>query len=153
MAGAGGPVAGADPGPEDGFMRLACFDPATGQEVGDYTAISRALDESQGLRADAERRADERPGLRDAARAEEAGPRGGGPARRRTPRREQARADAERRARRCRPADAERARADAERARADAERRAQADATALAEALARIRELEARTDRSGRMGP
>ena len=42
--------------PEDGFIRLACFDPATGQEIGDYAAIRRALDASQGLLADAERR-------------------------------------------------------------------------------------------------
>ena len=33
--------------PQGGFMRLACYDPATGEEVGDYTAISRALAESQ----------------------------------------------------------------------------------------------------------
>ncbi len=33
--------------PQGGFMRLACYDPETGAEVGDYTAISRALAESQ----------------------------------------------------------------------------------------------------------
>jgi colicin import membrane protein len=34
-----------------GFNRLACFDPETGEEVGDYTAISEALAESQALAA------------------------------------------------------------------------------------------------------
>jgi hypothetical protein len=32
---------------QGGFMRLACYDPETGAEVGDYPAISRALAESQ----------------------------------------------------------------------------------------------------------
>jgi len=41
-----------------GFNRLACFDPGTRQEVGDYTAISEALAESQAL-AVAEARARE----------------------------------------------------------------------------------------------
>ena len=27
-----------------GYDRLACFDPATGEEIGDYTAISQALE-------------------------------------------------------------------------------------------------------------
>ena len=33
-----------------GYDRLACFDPATGEEIGDYTAISQALEaaETQG---------------------------------------------------------------------------------------------------------
>lgn len=42
-----------------GFMRLACYDPKTGQEVGDYTAVSQALAESERQREAAERRADE----------------------------------------------------------------------------------------------
>jgi colicin import membrane protein len=42
-----------------GFMRLACYDPETGQEVGDYTAISQALAESERQREAAERRAAE----------------------------------------------------------------------------------------------
>lgn len=33
--------------PQGGFLRLACFDPVTGQEVGDYSAISRALTDAQ----------------------------------------------------------------------------------------------------------
>ncbi len=32
---------------QGGFMRLAFYDPATGEEVGDYTAMSRTLAESQ----------------------------------------------------------------------------------------------------------
>ncbi len=56
--------------PEDGFIRLACFDRVTGREVGDYAAIWRALNESQALRADAERRAEEEAQARaDAERA------------------------------------------------------------------------------------
>ena len=39
-----------------GFLRLACFDPETGQEVGDYRAISRALEEERRAR-EAEARA------------------------------------------------------------------------------------------------
>jgi Uma2 family endonuclease len=53
--------------PQGGFMRLACFDPDTGEEVGDYTEISRALAEAQRLleeesraRDEAERRAQAR---------------------------------------------------------------------------------------------
>ena len=41
-----------------GFVRLACFDPATGQELGDYTAISQALAESEHQLAKAEARAE-----------------------------------------------------------------------------------------------
>ncbi len=37
-----------------GFMRLACYDPQTGQELGDYTEVSRALAEAE-QRAEAER--------------------------------------------------------------------------------------------------
>lgn len=40
--------------PRGGYMRLACFDPETGAEVGDYTAISQALDEALRLREEAE---------------------------------------------------------------------------------------------------
>ena len=53
-----------------GFMRLACYDPATGAEVGDYTAISRALDEEARARGRAERRA--RSEAKARARAERA---------------------------------------------------------------------------------
>jgi Uma2 family endonuclease len=41
--------------PSGGFMRLACFDPDTGEEVGDYAAISRALAESERLREEESR--------------------------------------------------------------------------------------------------
>jgi hypothetical protein len=41
--------------PLGGFMRLACFDPDTNEEIGDYTAISRALIEAERARAEAER--------------------------------------------------------------------------------------------------
>jgi colicin import membrane protein len=41
---------------QGGFMRLACYDPATGEEVGDYTAISRALAESQERLAESQER-------------------------------------------------------------------------------------------------
>jgi hypothetical protein len=111
-----------------GFLRLACYDPETDQEIGDYRAISRALAAEAQARARAERRA--RSEAKARARAEE-----------RALREAEARADAERRARE-----------EAE-ARADAERRAEADARALADALARIRELEAQAKRSGRRRP
>jgi hypothetical protein len=42
----------------DALVRLACFDPNTGQELGDYTAISEALSESEQRRAEAEARAE-----------------------------------------------------------------------------------------------
>lgn len=41
-----------------GFIRPACFDPATGQELGVYTAISQAFAESEHQRAQAEARAE-----------------------------------------------------------------------------------------------
>jgi hypothetical protein len=49
-----------------GYDRLACFDPATGEEIGNYTAISQALEDaetraaeiSQALEAEAHARAD-----------------------------------------------------------------------------------------------
>jgi hypothetical protein len=79
-----------------GFQRLACYDPETGQEIGDYRAISRALEE--------ERR----------ARAVEAR------AREQAERRARSEAKARARAERARDAEA-RARAEAERAREEAE--------------------------------
>ena len=42
---------------QGGFNRLACFDPETGAEVGDYTAISQALAEAEARAAGAEARA------------------------------------------------------------------------------------------------
>jgi colicin import membrane protein len=50
-----------------GFNRLACFDPETGEEVGDYTAISEALVESQALVAAATQARSEAERGRDAA--------------------------------------------------------------------------------------
>ncbi len=41
-----------------GYDRLACFDPETGEEIGDYTAISQALEAAARARADAETRAE-----------------------------------------------------------------------------------------------
>ncbi len=41
-----------------GYDRLACFDPATGEEIGDYTAISQALEAAAQARAEAETRAE-----------------------------------------------------------------------------------------------
>ncbi len=32
-------------------MRLSCYDPATGKEIGHYTAISRAFEEERRARA------------------------------------------------------------------------------------------------------
>jgi colicin import membrane protein len=40
-----------------GYDRLACFDPATNEEIGDYTAISQALEAEARARAEAETRA------------------------------------------------------------------------------------------------
>jgi hypothetical protein len=41
-----------------GIVRLACFDPDTSQELGDYTAISQELAESEHRRVEAEARAE-----------------------------------------------------------------------------------------------
>jgi hypothetical protein len=41
-----------------GHERLACFDPETGQELGNYAAISQKLAESEHHRAEAEARAE-----------------------------------------------------------------------------------------------
>jgi Uma2 family endonuclease len=38
-----------------GYIRIACFDAETGQEVGDYAAVERALEEEKTARAQAER--------------------------------------------------------------------------------------------------
>ncbi len=42
---------------QGGYTRLACFDPDTGQELGDLTAVSEDLDRSEQLRQEAEARA------------------------------------------------------------------------------------------------
>ena len=95
-----------------GYDRLACFDPETGEEIGDYTAISQALEAEAQARADAETRAAE---INQALEAEA-----------------QARADAETRA-----AEIDQALEAEAQARADAETRA-----ALAEARIRALEAE-----------
>ena len=65
-----------------GFVRLACFDPDTGEELGDYTAISQALAASEHRRAEVEARAEAelrhaQAEARARAKAEELRPRGG----------------------------------------------------------------------------
>jgi Uma2 family endonuclease len=114
--------------PRGGFDRLACYDPETGQELGDYTAVVQALAE-----------AEERAAAEERARAEET----------------QARAAAEERAAaeaQARTAAEERAAAEA-RARAAAEEWAAAEARARTAAEQRIRELEAEVKRRRGRGP
>ena len=57
-----------------GFMRLVCYDPETDQEIGDYRAISRALEEEARARRRAERarRRAERQALAETRAREEA---------------------------------------------------------------------------------
>ena len=103
-----------------GGERLACFDPTTGEEIGDYTAVTRTAAEAK-ARAEAEARARADAEMRaetEAARAET----------------EAARAHAEARAR----ARAE-TRAQVADARAEAEARARADAEIRAETEAALR--------------
>ena len=103
--------------------RAACFDPATGREIGDYLAIRRALDAEAQARADAEARTAIEVAARAAAdaRAAEADARAAAEA--------QARADAD------------------ARATAEAEARSAADARA-AELEARLRQMEAELRRA-----
>jgi hypothetical protein len=115
-----------------GFMRLACYDPATGEEVGDYTAISRALEEERRARA-AEARARERAERR--ARSE---------ARARARAEQRARSETEARAQA-----EERARSEAEARGAEARARAEAE-RARDEAEATIRRLRAELARARR---
>jgi colicin import membrane protein len=110
--------------PRGGYWRVACFDPETGREVGDYVAVTRALEAEIEARAAAEARADAEAEAR--AQAEQ-------------------RADAEAEARAQAQAEA---RAQAQ-ARAQAEQRADAEAEARTRAEVRIRELEARLNGSG----
>jgi colicin import membrane protein len=44
--------------PQGGYTRLACFDPDTGKELGDLTAVSEDLDRSEQIRQEAEARAE-----------------------------------------------------------------------------------------------
>ena len=120
---------------QGGFMRLAFYDPATGEEVGDYTAISRTLAESQERLAEEARsreRAERR--ARSEAKAGE-GRRPSRPARRPS-----------------RPAKPRPSREEAEgRALAEARARVQAE-RAREEAEAKIRALQAELERSRRPG-
>ena len=59
LAGADRSLAGIAPEARLGYDRLACFDPATGEKIGDYTAISQALEAAARARADAETHAAE----------------------------------------------------------------------------------------------
>ncbi len=99
--------------------RLACYDGETGEEVGDYQAITRALEAALAERMESEERA------RDELEA-----------------RRQAEALAELEARRA--AKEAEARAEAEARRTEAEARAEAEALARTEAEARRAEAEAR---------
>jgi colicin import membrane protein len=110
-------------GPRPGFERVACFN-EQGEEIGDYTAVTRALVAEAEARAQAERRADEEAQAR--AQAE-----------RRADEEAQARAQAEHRA----AGEAE--------ARRQAEHRAAGEAEARRQAEARLRELEAIIQRLG----
>jgi Uma2 family endonuclease len=104
--------------------RLACFDAETGQEIGDYQAISQALVEAE-ARAQAEARERKHAEARAESEARE---------------RKQAEARAESEARERKEAET-RAQAEAH-ARAQAESRAEAEVNARAQAEARIHELE-----------
>ena len=123
---------------QGGFMRLAFYDPATGEEVGDYTAISRTLAESQERLAEevrsrerAERRARSEARLAKAEQRAKA---------------EQAR---EGRAGRAKPRPSPRGGRGA--ALAEARARVQAE-RAREEAEAKIRALQAELERSRRPG-
>ena len=118
------------------YERVACYDPGSGEELGDYTAVSQALALEKEARAQAEARAEVEAEAREQAEFRVAAE---------VAAREQAelRAAAEAAARE----QAElRAAAEAE-ARAQTEARAQAEAEARAQAEARIRELEAAMQR------
>ncbi len=139
-----------------GFNRLACFDPETGEEVGDYTAISEALAESQALaaaeaqaRTEAERDRAEAQALAAAeAQARTEAERDRAEAQALAAAEAQARTEAERdraEAQALAAAEAQ-ARTEAERNRAEAER-------GRAEAEERIRQLEAQLKRSRRRNP
>ncbi len=109
--------------------RVAILDAATGQEIGDYGAITRALEAEVRAREAAEQRAREQAQVRKEA--------------------EHARAAAEQREReqaQAREA-AERSRAEAEQARAEAEHRAQEQAQATLAMEDRLKELEAQLQR------
>jgi Uma2 family endonuclease len=117
--------------PHGDFDRLACFDAETGAEVGDYTAVSRALEEATAAQAQAEARAEA-----EARRAETEAQR--------------AEAEARRAETETQRAEVEARRAETETQRAEVEaRRAEVEAEARARAEARVRELEEAIRRLG----
>ncbi len=130
---------GVVPDSRGGYSRLACFEPETGQEVGDYSAVTRQLEAQIEARMAAEARAyaesearaqaEQRATAESEARAQ---------AEQRATAESEARAQAEQRA----VAEGERVAIESQ-ARAHAEARAQAEFEARAQAEARIRELEA----------
>ncbi|MGO9470711.1 MAG: Uma2 family endonuclease [Isosphaeraceae bacterium] len=126
-----------------GYDRLACFDPDTLEEIGDYTAVSQALEIEAEAREQAEAQA--RVATQAKAQAEvqariatQAKAQAEAEARVAT----QAKAQAEAQAR-----IATQAKAQAETRAAQAQSKAQAEAEARAQAEARIRELEAELNR------
>ena len=60
---------GVVPDPRLGCDRLACFDGETGEEIGDYEAISQALEAATAAQSQAEARADAEAGARTEAEA------------------------------------------------------------------------------------
>ncbi len=104
--------------------RLACYDGATGEEVGDYQSVTRALEAAMAERAESEERARVELEARQQAEA-------------------RAEAEARRAETEARRAETEARRAETEARRAEAEaRRAEAESDARSLAEARIRELE-----------
>jgi Uma2 family endonuclease len=133
-----------------GYDRVACYDPETDEELGDYTAVVQALALEKAARTAAETRAVEEAKAREQAEQQAAAEvaRAAADAARAataTKARKQAerRAAAETKARK----QAERRAAAETKARTRAEARARAEAVARAQAEARIRELEARVRR------
>jgi colicin import membrane protein len=110
--------------PELGCDRLACFDATTGEEIGDYRAISQALEAATAAHAQAEARAEAEAPAREHAETK---------AHAEVTAREQAEAKAHAEVT----------------ARAQAEARARAEATAREQAEARVRELEEAIRRLG----
>jgi colicin import membrane protein len=136
-------------GPRPEYERVACFD-ERGEEIGDYTAVTRALVAEAEARAQAERRADEEAEARLQAEQRAAGEvEARLLAEQRIAGEVEARAQAEQRAAgeaEARAQAEQRAAGEAE-ARAQAERRADEEAEARRLAEARLRELEAMIQR------
>jgi len=119
-----------------GCDRLACYDPESGEEVGDYTAVRQAFAEEKEARARAEARAAVETEAREQAERRAAA----------ETRRAEAEAEAREQAERRAAAETRRATAEAE-ARTRAEARAAAETEARTRAEERIRELEAAMQR------